>query len=243
MDIREAASTLPNPGRTRFLGTLAQTRIELQQRIARHGARALLRDSVSRETFRKLEIFVDLLTRWNEKLNLVGRSTIPSLWHRHVLDSAQLHDIDPIESGRWLDIGTGGGFPGMVLAIIGEEFSPSTDYVLIEANHRKSGFLRRVAIATGIDLQVITGRAETMAPIGAHRITARAVSPLQELVPLVHRHLDRQGKAILPKGPTAAAEIAIASKDWVFTVEKCGSLSGKGSILVMAGTGQINNRG
>ncbi|MCY4261461.1 MAG: 16S rRNA (guanine(527)-N(7))-methyltransferase RsmG [Rhodobacteraceae bacterium] len=197
-------------------------------------ARTLLKDGVSRETFQRLEIFVDLLTDWNDHLNLISASTLCAVWQRHVIDSAQLIKIQPAQPGLWLDIGTGGGFPGLVVAILGEEFAPDTEYILLEATRRKAEFLRRVVTATGIRARVLPQRAETVAPIGAHCVSARAVAPLDLLLGLAAPHLNPDGVALLMKGRSADREIRQARESWQFLMQSHPSRTGSGVILALS---------
>jgi len=197
-------------------------------------ARDRLRANVSRETFERLEILVALLTDWNRRLNLVSTSTIDSIWQRHVIDSAQLVTIHPTHFGRWVDIGTGGGFPGLVMAILGAELTPDMEYVLLEAHRRKAEFLSRVVRATDIHARIVSERAEAVGPMGANRVSARAVAPLVSLLPLVARHLDHNGIALLMKGEAADEEIHIARQTWSFTIRSHGSMTGTGAVLVLS---------
>ncbi len=197
-------------------------------------ARDQLRAIVSHETFERLDCFIAMLVDWNRRLNLISSSTIDTLWQRHVTDSAQLVTIKPIQSGRWVDIGTGGGFPGLVVAILSAELAPDVESILLEANQRKTEFLRRVVQATGIRTSVVVGRAETIDALGASRISVRAVAPLVTLLPLVARHLDRHGIALLMKGKTVDRELGRARQTWRFTACAHASMTGTGSVLALS---------
>ena len=217
-----------------FGAAIASASSGLDRRLDDDVARTLIMKCVSRETFERLDVFVAMLRDWNVRLNLVGDSTMSHVWQRHVLDSAQLLGLPSFMTGKWLDIGTGGGFPGMVLAIIGKEYDPGSKFVLLEANERKSLFLQRVASETGTYPEILTGRAEDVEPQVANRISARAVSPLNTLLALVYRHLDYHGLAVLPKGEHVDKEIDVACMHWDFDLKSGDSVAGNGRILMVS---------
>ena len=175
---------------------------------------------VSRETFVKLEQFSALVERWNPHINLVSKSTIPDIWNRHIVDSAQLFQFANDAPKIWLDIGSGGGFPGVVMAVIAQEKSPVTRFTFIESDQRKSTFLRTAARELGLQVEILAERVEDAAPQNADVVTARALAALNELFPYIQRHLAGGGCAILPKGRTYQDEIEAARKDWRFEI-KC----------------------
>ena len=157
---------------------------------------------VSRETLHRLEVYRQLLIRWQKAINLVGRGTLDDIWRRHFLDSAQLIDLAPPAPGPWLDLGSGAGFPGLVLAILG-----AADVRLVESDGRKCTFLREAARATGAPVTVLQARVETLAPVGAAVITARALAPLTRLVPLAARHARPKTVGLFLKGAGVDDEI------------------------------------
>src|SRR5690606_37210828 len=130
------------------------------------------------------EIYVDLLRRWQDVKNLVGPRTLDQIWTRHIADSAQLLRLAP-DARRWIDIGSGAGFPGLVLAILMRE-EPDREVHLVESNSRKCAFLRAVSRETGARAQVHAGRIQDVLPRlgGADVLTARALAPLPELLTL-----------------------------------------------------------
>ena len=130
---------------------------------------------VSRETSRRLDVFAELLQRWNQRINLVSPRDLPHLWDRHVTDSLQLLDELP-PGAPFVDLGSGGGFPGLVLAIAND--SPVT---LVEADQRKASFLREAARATGTTANVIARRIEQADLPPTRYLTARALAPLPRL--------------------------------------------------------------
>lgn len=164
-----------------------------------------------------LERFVALVERWNPAVNLVSRSTVADIWTRHVADSAQLARLAPGLARSWVDLGSGGGFPGLVVAIIAKETRPGLRVLLIESDHRKAAFLVEAARALEVPVEVRSERAETAAPIAADVVSARAVASLVQLLPLAVRHLAPGGVALLPKGAAYTEEIRRAKgAGWTF---------------------------
>jgi 16S rRNA (guanine527-N7)-methyltransferase len=177
-------------------------------------ARAYVAGNVPRETVARIEQFDSLLRRWSTALNLVSAATLAELWARHVADSVQLWVSRPAGSRLWADIGTGGGFPGMVVAICAADDRAGPDVVMVESDRRKAAFLNTAARVVGIRARVVPARAEAVAPLGADVVSARAVAPLLRLFPMVHRHLAHDGVALLPKGRGWAGEWGEAQADW-----------------------------
>jgi 16S rRNA (guanine527-N7)-methyltransferase len=136
-----------------------------------------------------------------------------------VLDSAQIYSLAPAGVRHWVDLGSGGGFPGLVLACIAAELQPQTRFTLIEADQRKATFLRQAARDLELTVQILAQRIETAPPQAADVISARALAPLDQLFGYALRHLDPAGVAFFPKGASFASEIADARKSWVFDLE------------------------
>ncbi len=189
---------------------------------------------VSRETLSRLETYARILTRWQSRVNLVGAATLPDLWRRHMLDSAQLAAYLP-ESARIItDIGSGAGFPGLVLAImLGRETH------LIEANHRKCAFLREAARATSTEVEIHPERAESLAPWPTDAVTARAVAPLSDLLAVAQPLLAAGGApdpvCLFLKGRGVEEELTESKKQLMMEVERFASASGDGSVLRIRG--------
>ena len=190
---------------------------------------------VSRETLDRLEIYADLLRRWTARINLVSRTTLDELWHRHFLDSAQLFDLAPDDARRWTDLGSGGGFPGMVIAILAAERCPELDVTLIDSDARKVTFLRTVARETSVRTTVIAARAEEAAGTSADVVSARALAPLPALLPLALRHLAAGGIALFPKGAQHRDEIAEALEHWAFDCDNIPSRTEGESVILRIG--------
>lgn len=193
------------------------------------------RFDVSRETTGRLEIYADLLRRWNPKINLVSKSTIANLWARHMLDSAQIFGLAPDSAQTWGDLGSGGGFPGAVVAIMAQELRPGMSVTLIESDQRKATFLRTVARETGTAFAVRAERIEATEPLAADVISARALAPLTDLLFFAKRHLALGGVAIFPKGANARNEIAAALETWRFDCETYPSETDEEAVILKIG--------
>jgi 16S rRNA (guanine527-N7)-methyltransferase len=189
--------------------------------LAADRSRALALTPVSRETSERLDRFVELLLSWQLSTNLIASSTIPQLWTRHVADSLQLIDLAPA-ARVWIDVGTGGGFPGLVVACALAE-QPGAAVHLVESNLKKAAFLREAALATGAPAIVHAMRVETFARSfkgPADVVSARAVAPLKSLLDLCFPLLAKNGvTGLFPKGQNAALELGEASDSWNMKVE------------------------
>lgn len=179
-------------------------------------AKAQLQAEVSRETFARLEAIVDLLRRWQGTINLVAPATLPAIWQRHVADSLQLLALAPAAASRWVDLGSGGGFPGLVVAAVLAE-RPGAVVHLVESDTRKAAFLRESARVAGLPVEVHAERiekvAEKLAP-GTHVVSARALAPLAKLLDLASPFLAAGAPALFPKGKDAERELTEARKGW-----------------------------
>ena len=176
--------------------------------------------NVSRETLERLDIYAELLSRWTKKINLISGSTLASLWSRHFLDSAQLFDISPTSTRKWLDLGSGGGFPGLIVAALAAERNPNLAVELVESDIRKATFLRTAVREMGISVKIYAERIENLPPKNATIISARALAPLESLLSFAEQHMSPNGTAIFPKGEKFESEIATARKTWQFTHEQ-----------------------
>ncbi|WP_041669835.1 16S rRNA (guanine(527)-N(7))-methyltransferase RsmG [Cereibacter sphaeroides] len=187
---------------------------------------------VSRETSEKLSHFVALVKKWNKAVNLIGRSTIDSIWARHVLDSAQLRAHVSLQPRLWLDLGSGSGFPGIVMAIIAAEDSPGSRFVLVESDQRKATFLRTSCRELGLSASVLAARIESLPSQEADVISARALAPLPELCALAAPHLAPDGICLFPKGAGHISEIAAARQSWNMEVETLPSLTDPDAVIL-----------
>ena len=175
-----------------------------------------LPEGVSRETLERLNRLESLLVKWNPAINLVSRASLPAAWDRHILDSAQLFSLITDNAQHWVDIGSGGGFPGLVIACLAADLRPHLAITLIESDHRKCTFLRQAAVDLGITPKVLTTRIEMAPPQNADILSARALSALPNLLTYAQRHLSPQGLALFPKGATWQEEVDHARKEWHF---------------------------
>ncbi len=175
----------------------------------------------------RLETYLGLLEEWRPRVNLVAKSTLKDPWRRHVLDSAQIMPLLPPDVRRLADLGSGAGFPGMVLAILG-----ASDVHLIESEGRKCAFLEAVSRETNCPVTIHNNRAETLPRLAADVVTARALAPCKRLLPLVARHLSDDGTAILFKGRKAEEELTECWKNWMMSITRIQSSSDpSGTIL------------
>ena len=196
------------------------------------------RSGVSRETRARLEAYLALLRKWNRRINLVSRASLEDVWRRHVLDSSQLMAyLPPPPAGRprvLLDLGSGAGLPGLVLAILG-----AGEVHLVEADGRKAAFLREAARLAEAEVEIHACRIEAVKPFPADVVTARALAPLPRLLALAAPFLAPQGRGLFLKGAQAEAELAAARKDWDFSMESHPSCTyGSGHILVIGVNGR-----
>jgi 16S rRNA (guanine527-N7)-methyltransferase len=170
---------------------------------------------VSRETHAMLQTFAELLLRWNRSINLISRADETALWPRHIADSLQLVPLIPSGTARGIDLGSGGGFPALVLAI-----ATGIPFDLIEADRRKAVFLREAARLTGAPVTIHPMRAEAASMLPAPLVTARAVAPLPALLTLAMPFVASGGICLFLKGANAAAELTAAAAEWQMKVER-----------------------
>ena len=171
-------------------------------------------NDISRETSEALDRFAALLLRWNRTVNLIARKDEQRLWERHIADSLQLATLMHQAPGRAIDLGSGAGFPGLVLAI-----ATGVPFDLIEADQRKAAFLREAARITSASVQVHPIRIETARIAPAALITARALAPLTKLLDLAAPMLATEGICLFLKGANAQAELTEAASQWHMQVE------------------------
>ncbi|MEP2715748.1 16S rRNA (guanine(527)-N(7))-methyltransferase RsmG [Pseudophaeobacter sp.] len=188
--------------------------------------------NVSRETMERLEGFEQVLLKWNPRINLVSKSSLDHLWQRHIADSVQVFScVDQIDRS-WVDIGSGGGFPGIVIAILAAERSPETKVTLIESDQRKSAFLRTAARECGVGITVLSERIEKAPPQQANILSARALADLDKLLEFTELHLAEGGTALFPKGASWKKEVDKAAERWRFDVEQITSLTETEAVIL-----------
>lgn len=183
--------------------------------------------NVSRETLQRLETYAALLEKWQKAINLVGKSTLPDLWRRHMLDSYQLLSLTTRKTGCWLDLGSGAGFPALVIAIC-------SDFAVhaVESDQRKCVFMGNVSRETSAGLTIHRARIEEVSPFPADVISARALAPLDKLLDLAAPFAHAETEFLFLKGQDVDEELTNASKCWTMDVEKHRSVTSEdGSVL------------
>ena len=185
-------------------------------------------------TLDRLRLFAALVEKWNPKINLVARSTLQDLWSRHIEDSARLCLYQSGPVAKWVDLGSGGGFPGLVVAAILQDRGADTRVVLVESDQRKAVFLREAARQMALaNVEIRMDRAESLPPQAAGIVSARALAALPALCDLAARHLAPGGICLFPKGERFADEVAEARAKWHFDLETSENPGHKGAALLV----------
>jgi 16S rRNA (guanine527-N7)-methyltransferase len=182
--------------------------------------------NVSRETFLRLQIFSELLEKWQKRINLISSSTVSDVWMRHIIDSAQLIDYIKPES-RVADMGSGAGFPGMVLAIMG--MKPIT---LIESDVRKVAFLREAARVSDVDINIVNQRVESTSLRDFSVITARGFASIAKILDSLDNRLSKSSNILLLKGKDYIQEMEDARGDWAFDYQAYPSITDKEGVIL-----------
>lgn len=188
---------------------------------------------VSRETMERLTVYESLLHKWQKSINLISPASLSALWPRHMLDSAQLVELAPAHVKSWMDIGSGGGFPGMVVAILMAN-NPEFHMNLVESDSRKSIFLREAARLTGAPVTVHTVRIEELSS-GALQpdvISARALASMSQLLAYSVPFFRQGTTGLFLKGAGYAEELTEAKKDWIFSSEAFPSRSDETGVVL-----------
>jgi 16S rRNA (guanine527-N7)-methyltransferase len=193
---------------------------DLAERLAKDRAEARLLVPVSRETEERFAVFVDLLARWRKTTNLISEASFPSVWTRHVADSAQIPALAP-GAKRWVDLGSGAGFPGMVIAIQLAGI-PGAVVHCVESDQRKCAFLRETARATGAPAEIHPQRVEALdakqlGPVDA--ATARAFAPLPLTLKLAKVWIDSGAVGVFPRGRSAEDQLEALARDPAYAIE------------------------
>ncbi len=175
--------------------------------------------NVSRETIERLKIYETLLRKWNPAINLVGRNTINEIWTRHFLDSAQIWALRPASAKTWLDLGSGAGFPGLVIALLAADEVPDLQVTLVESDARKGAFLQNASREMGISVELFTERVENLEPQQADVISARALAPLSKLLGFAERHGTENTICLFSKGRSYESELTEVRKCWTFETQ------------------------
>jgi len=182
---------------------------------------------VSRETLAKLTAYVELLSQWNRRINLVSANTIGDVWRRHILDCAQIAKHLPRQARVVVDLGSGAGLPGLVLAAMG-----GPEMHLIESDLRKSAFLREAARIMDVPVALHPERIEKVAAFPADVVVARACAPVSQLIDLSAKFWFSETVCLFLKGESAGDELAAAQTAWRMTAETIPSLSDPSGVIL-----------
>lgn len=199
---------------------------------ADHAAAAILAEvcTVSRETMARLQHYVALLRKWQAALNLIGRGTVDDIWRRHIADSAQLLRHAPA-AGAWLDLGSGAGLPGLIVAICSDH-----RVTLVESDARKCAFIREAARATGTQVEIRNCRIENLenpTESGGYAVvSARALAPLPDLLRLAAPFLAAGAVGLFQKGARWREELTAAEESWIVQATPEGSLTHPDSVIL-----------
>lgn len=188
--------------------------------------------NVSRETWSNLKTFQDMVLEWNERFNLISKSSAENIWDRHIIDSLQLKQFLTTEDKIMYDFGSGAGFPAIVLAIVAKESFPNLKISLIESIGKKTIFLNEVKKALNLDIEIINDRIENLKLPKADIITSRALASLDKLLFYAKNFSTAKTRLIFPKGEKWFEEVEAAKKIWSFEYDTIqSSTSDKGCIL------------
>ena len=188
--------------------------------------------SVSRETHDRLRAFYSLVCKWNTAINLVSAASLQDGWHRHILDSAQILAISGCDQGLWLDVGSGAGFPGLVVSIMASEALPDLHVALVESDRRKATFLSEAVRQLGLNADVHADRLETYPDVKVDVLSARAFAPLDKTLAVAARHLSEDGVALFMKGQAYEAEMKVASPNWRYDCDVIPSKTDAHSVIL-----------
>ena len=183
---------------------------------------------VSRETLARLKAYADLLTDWSARHNLVAKSTLPDLWHRHIWDSAQLAPLLPPDTRTLADLGSGAGFPGLVLAAM----RPDIAVTLHEATNKKCAFLQVAADRMGLHVTIENARMEELPRRPFDVVTARACAPLPLLLEYAHSFVGPNSVCLFLKGQNVGSELTEATKYWKMEVSQVPSQTDPSAAIV-----------
>ena len=190
---------------------------------------------VSRETIVLLQRLGLLVEKWNKSINLISKKTVPEIWNRHILDSAQIFYANKKSFKKWLDMGSGAGFPGLVVAILAQDKNIGGETVLVESDKRKCVFLSTVKRELNLNLSIINNRIESCDSQQADVISARALADLPSLLDLSFNHLSDDTTLIFSKGKSWKEELVAAEKTWNFSWEAVTSITDAKSVVLKIG--------
>ena len=181
--------------------------------------------NVSRETLNGFYEYETLLSKWNEKINLVSKNTLVDIWERHFLDSGQIIKHVEVSGKRWVDVGSGAGFPGLVVALLLRDRKIDCDLVVVEKNPKKVFFLNEVIRKLNLSVEVVNDNIDNLEPLNADILTARAFSELNNLIEIAFRHRKKEGICLFLKGENYRIELDKTLNYWFFDYDIVDSLS------------------
>ena len=188
--------------------------------------------NVSRETLNGFYEYETLLSKWNEKINLVSKNTLVDIWERHFLDSGQIIKHVEASGKRWVDVGSGAGFPGLVVALLLRDRKIDCDLVLVEKNPKKGFFLNEVIRKLNLSVEVVNDNIYTLEPLNADILTARAFSELNNLIEIAFRHRKKEGICLFLKGENYRIELDKTLNYWFFDYDIVDSLSSSSGKII-----------
>lgn len=188
--------------------------------------------NVSRETLELLKAYEALVKKWNPTINLVAKGSLDGFWERHIVDSVQIFNLASEKAKTWVDLGSGGGLPGIVVAILAKQHNPALNVTLVESDQRKATFLRTAIRELELSAQVIAKRIETIEIRGVDILSARALAALDELLNLSEGLISSGTQLLFPKGRQYAEELKKAGENWNFDVVAHPSFTDKESRIL-----------
>ena len=188
--------------------------------------------NVSRETLNSFYEYKTLLSKWNEKINLVSKNTLVDIWERHFLDSGQIIKHVEVSGKRWVDVGSGAGFPGLVVALLLRDRKIDCDLVLVEKNPKKGFFLNEVIRKLNLSVEVVNDNIDNLEPLNADILTARAFSELNNLIEIAFRHRKKEGICLFLKGENYRFELDKTLNYWFFDYDIIDSLSSSSGKII-----------
>lgn len=198
--------------------------------VAGHQQQDPLAD-VSRETRDRLDIYVQTLLHWNKRINLIGRATAEDVWQRHIVDSAQLSQLAP-DACNWVDLGSGAGLPGVIVAVLRAGSGPDLKMTLVESDQRKCAFIADVSRKMGVTVTIRNSRIEAAATPSFDTISARALAPLTKLLAYAAPYRTENAICLFPKGAQAERELTEAAEDWHMAYDCHPSITDKASVIL-----------
>ncbi len=188
--------------------------------------------NVSRETLKGFYEYKTLLSKWNEKINLVSKNTLVEIWERHFLDSGQIIKHVEASGKRWVDVGSGAGFPGLVVALLLRDRKIDCNLVLVEKNPKKGFFLKEVIRKLNLNVKVVNDNIYTLESLNADILTARAFSELNNLIEIAYRHRKKEGLCLFLKGENYRYELDKTLNYWFFDYDILDSLSSSSGKII-----------